>query len=415
MRNVCFKKTTVAFIILLFILCTVSYSTGFKQDLKLLDFNEGNTLYVGGMGPGNYTSIQGAIDDADSGDTVFVFNDSSPYYEHLFLNKTISLVGEDRDSTVVDANHIGSVVRIYADGCLVSGFTLKNCQTPGQTHYFDVVKIFDSNNVVVSDNILSIGEMEYNHAVSAVWLYNSCYCNISGNVISELSWVQASSGVSFYSNSCFNTVSGNIISKYVDGVRVEWYGGCDGNMIIGNHISNSTDGIDLTGCNGTKIMDNIIEYNEDEGIKLDDAVHTVVSGNVIRYNGEGYEFDCGVTLLSEGCRYNTVSGNIISNNYPTGIQVIYAFNNVISGNNFIDNYGLGGTPEKWWGNAYFSLPFRLKSFIGANSWDNNFWSDYKGSGVKIIPGLIQLNLIIIFRNYNWFQIDRHPAQEPYDI
>jgi hypothetical protein len=176
MRNVFFKKISAAFIILLFILCTVSSSTlGFKQDLKFLVFNNGNTLYVGGMGPGNYTSIQDAIDDADSGDTVFVFDDSSPYYEHLFLNKTISLIGENRDNTVVDANHIGSVVVIYADGCLVSGFTLKNCQKPGQNHHFDVVKIVDSNNVTISDNILSIGEMEYNNAVSVVWLYNSCY------------------------------------------------------------------------------------------------------------------------------------------------------------------------------------------------------------------------------------------------
>ncbi len=414
MKNNYFKKGITLIIFLLVLFCFYPSSTGFKQDLKLLVFNEGNTLYVGGAGPGNYSSIQSAIDDANAGDTVFVFDDSSPYFECLFLNKTLSLVGEDREGTVVDANHVGSVVEIYADGCLVSGFTLKNCSKPFyEPHYFDVVKIVDSNNVTISDNILSIGEMEYNDAVSAVWLYNSCYCNVSDNVVYELSWVQASSGINFNSNSCFNTVYGNIISNYVCGVRVEWYAGCDGNMIIGNHISNSTSGISLVGCNDNRIMDNIIEYNRVQGIWLDDVQHTVVSGNVIRYNGEGYEFESGVKLISEGCRYNTVSGNVISNNNPTGIYVNYAFDNVISGNNFIDNYGLGGTPKKWWGNAYFCLPFRLKSLFGANSWNGNFWSDYKGFGKKIIPGDIEIFGLLL--RFGWFQFDRHPAQEPYDI
>jgi len=411
---------------LLILFCINPSSTlGFKQDLKLLFFNDGNTLYVGGMGPGNYSSIQSAIDDASPGDTVFVFDDSSPYFEHLFLNKTLSLVGENRDGTVVDANHVGSVVEIYADGCLVSGFTIKNCQKPGQNHHFDVVKIVDSNNVTINDNILSIGEMEYNAAVSAVWLYNSCYCNISGNVISELSWVQASSGVNFMSNSCFNTVYGNIISRYVWGVRVEWYAGCDGNMIIGNHISNSTNGISLTGCNDNKILDNIIEYNRVNGIRLKDIVHTMVSGNIIRYNGEGYTFDNGIVLQSEDCRYNTVSGNVISNNNPTGILVIYAFDNVITENNLIDN-GIGHN-EKEWGNAYFCIPFKLKSLFGANNWNGNFWSDYKGFGKKIIPGDIEIFGFLLgfswfqfdrhpaLLGFSWFQFDRHPAQEPYDI
>jgi len=407
------KIVGVLFFCMIFIFCSVGADLNTSFNRQPVAALSGNTLYVGGMGPDNYSSIQSAIDDANPGDTVFVFDDSSPYFEHLFLNKTLSLVGENRDGTVVDSQHVGSVVEIYADGCLVSGFTLKNCSKPFyEPHYFNVVKIVDSNNVTISDNILSIGEMEYNDAVSAVWLYNSCYCNISGNVIYELSWVQASSGVNFYSNSCFNTVYGNIISRYVWGVCVEWYAGCDGNVIIGNHISNSTSGIELVGCNDSRILDNIIEYNRVEGIRLADSVHTMVSGNVIRYNGEGHKYDCGILLNGPDYGYYTVSGNVISNNNPTGLYVIYAFDNVISGNNFIDN-GIGHN-EKEWGNAYFCVPFKLKSLFGANNWNGNFWSDYKGFGKKIIPGDIQFTLLFYF-GFSWFDIDRHPAKEPYDI
>ncbi|MEE9506560.1 MAG: hypothetical protein V3V98_05375, partial [Thermoplasmata archaeon] len=57
-----------------------------------------STLYVGGVGPGNYTTIQGAIDNADIGDTVYVFGGT--YYENVVINKTLSLVGENRDTTM---------------------------------------------------------------------------------------------------------------------------------------------------------------------------------------------------------------------------------------------------------------------------------------------------------------------------
>lgn len=42
---------------------------------------EGKTLYVGGSGPGNYTTIQSAINESSNGDTVFVY--SGIYYDNV--------------------------------------------------------------------------------------------------------------------------------------------------------------------------------------------------------------------------------------------------------------------------------------------------------------------------------------------
>ncbi len=56
---------------------------------------KGITLYVGGTGAGNYSTIQSAIDAASSGDTVFVYN--GIYYENVVLNKDdINLIGENK-------------------------------------------------------------------------------------------------------------------------------------------------------------------------------------------------------------------------------------------------------------------------------------------------------------------------------
>jgi hypothetical protein len=48
-------------------------------------------LYVDGSGLGNYTKIQDAIDDSSDEDTLFVYDDLSPYYENLIIDKQIHL------------------------------------------------------------------------------------------------------------------------------------------------------------------------------------------------------------------------------------------------------------------------------------------------------------------------------------
>ncbi|MCD6299474.1 MAG: hypothetical protein J7L93_02555, partial [Thermoplasmata archaeon] len=52
------------------ILTAVSYSS---VSSFMLSDSGGNTLYVGGGGPGNYTSIGDAISAAENGDTIFVY------------------------------------------------------------------------------------------------------------------------------------------------------------------------------------------------------------------------------------------------------------------------------------------------------------------------------------------------------
>ena len=88
MKKKSLSKVIAGFIIVLFVLMNIVSSNAVRVEKEQSLTFDGNILYVGGSGPNNYTAIQSAIDDAINGDTVFVYDDSSPYREVILLNKS---------------------------------------------------------------------------------------------------------------------------------------------------------------------------------------------------------------------------------------------------------------------------------------------------------------------------------------
>ena len=61
--------------------------------------------------PADYSTIQGGIDAANDGDMVLV--QAGTYVENINFNgKNISVIGADRETTIIDGNQNGSVVYI---------------------------------------------------------------------------------------------------------------------------------------------------------------------------------------------------------------------------------------------------------------------------------------------------------------
>jgi hypothetical protein len=108
--------------------------------------NRDTTLYVGGGGPGNYTCIQDAIDNASNGYTIIVF--SGTYIENqIIINKAVRIQGAGFASTIIDGSNAllseCGVVRIIADGDVTfSGFTIQN---PGTTESGNRMGIYASS------------------------------------------------------------------------------------------------------------------------------------------------------------------------------------------------------------------------------------------------------------------------------
>ena len=156
---------------------TISTIEAKKDNKPVNPSNRGNTLYVGGSGPNNYTRIQDAIDDASHGDTVFVYNDSSPYYQKPEVNKRINLIGENKETTIIDGNKNGDVVAIRSSYINLSGFTIRNsgeypkiCAGVEIFNRLKYVNVFDN---IISNNYQGID----NRDNSYISIYNNIFLN----------------------------------------------------------------------------------------------------------------------------------------------------------------------------------------------------------------------------------------------
>jgi len=127
------RNGLIAIIILLFMLANAIPLTAFNIHIKysFISTYTGKTLYVGGNGSGNYSKIQDAIDNASNGDTIFIYNDSSPYYENIVVDKSLYLIGENSATTVIDGMKKGNTIWIPTSYVTISNLTIRNSAQNG--------------------------------------------------------------------------------------------------------------------------------------------------------------------------------------------------------------------------------------------------------------------------------------------
>ncbi|UCF13279.1 MAG: right-handed parallel beta-helix repeat-containing protein [Thermoplasmatales archaeon] len=245
-RNNLIKEGVVVAVILLFVSVSAEITTGTNVliEKSSMPIPNSNILYVGGNGTGNYSKIQDAIDNASDGNTVFVYDDSSPYYENLNVSKSINLIGEDRDTTVINGSGSEIVVNIFADGVIVSGFTIVSYKIINTTT--NLLNI-QSDYTIIANNIFN------ENTSNGINIYDGEYNTIFANTII------CNSGIVLYRGKN-NNISGNIIKDCIAGIVLVWYS--NNNSIFGNTLTNNMLGI-KTGsyCINDVISLNNISYN----------------------------------------------------------------------------------------------------------------------------------------------------------
>ena len=408
------KIVGVLFFCMFFIFGSVEagLNNGFnRQPVVILS---GDVFYVGGSGPDNYTSIQDAVDNASSGDTVFVFGREEPYNENVVVDKSIFLIGEDKNLVVIDAGFYEAAVTIIADDVFVSGFTMICFHDNPNLWDSELVDILSSENVTIRDNIIQQNKIIAGSDCGGVILRNSSFCFIQNNTIMKEKDGRPCWGVVLMLGSAFINVSGNEVYNYTGGI---YFQGCSDNEIYMNYFHHNMDGIWINYGKKNIVINNIINFNTGEGIRIDDGYNNVISGNIITDNGNGGNIDRGIGLI--GGSDNYISYNHISNNNPCGIHLIDCFNNNIIHNNFsynkigvffdtgYKNYIVRNNfilNEK---NGYFDRWISIKNRM---IWKENYWDEPRTKPYPIF-GIGYLPLI----SFRWVVFDWHPAQEPYDI
>ena len=324
------KNKTLNLVITTFMVLSAVFFITFDES----EASNGTTLYVGGSGPGNYTTIRSAINDANTGDTIFVFNGT--YYENVTLNKSINLMGKDKKNTIIDGGGIEDfVVYISAHWVNVSRFTIRNSGTNGGKG----IRISSKSNTI-SQNILT------NNG-------DGIYVASSNNMITEnIIKNNSNFGISLSS-------SNNIISKNNIYNNNESYGGiwiwkdCNNNVISENFISENNDAISIWVSSNNTITGNIIQTVNDTGIALQHlSNYNAISYNIIRNNRDGIVIGYG--------------------DFPSNGNLIY-------NNNFLNNTRHAYDEcNNTWDNGYPS---------GGNYWsDNDRWDALHGPNQDIGGG-----------------------------
>jgi parallel beta-helix repeat protein len=273
-----------------------------KQTASLIN---GNTLYVGGYGGGNYTSIQDAINDASDGYTVYVYDDSSPYIEKIVIDKSINLIGEDKNTTVIDGNLSKIVISINekALGVCIQGFTIQNSKknlSEWETYYCGLEILSNDNiikNNIFRDNLngIKIGRIEIDPEIES---YNNV---IEQNIFNNNKW-----GITILLG-FNNIITNNFVTNNEEGIQFLYIS--ENNLVTLNDISQNNYGIQLNGVDNITIIKNTIHNNKDVGVYIEYSSKIKVLENNIYNNIDNAFIVSDIIFFMKDWILNKFDGN----------------------------------------------------------------------------------------------------------
>ena len=138
--------------------------------------------------PNDYPTIQAAIDHANAGDVVFVRH--GLYNETLTINKSISLIGEDRNSTIIDAREaLTQVIAVKGDNITVANFTLGNTSIHRIRNSGDVLQTGEGDGIVVyylSHNVNIINNTVIGCPIIGIYSYHTTLIGLDNSILSNV-------------------------------------------------------------------------------------------------------------------------------------------------------------------------------------------------------------------------------------
>ncbi|MGD6810926.1 MAG: right-handed parallel beta-helix repeat-containing protein [Candidatus Bathyarchaeia archaeon] len=336
------------------------------------------------MVPDDYPTIAEAVDNAADGDLVFV--KSGVYHESmLVVNKSISLIGEEANNTIVYFNPpvlnvtVFSVpfqmtdnsIKVNADNVTLTNFTFYCPDAISSIAGLGGIASFTGNKIELVNNSFSTG---LNLAVSC--------STIADNIIQ---------GGKFTLIGSNNTLRENtIIASQSPSVSVEG----SYNIIVGNNATGSTS-FYVEGYSNI-VFKNTLNFVD--GLDLDGTECIIAKNNL-------------TSLIVLGSN-NTVYGNKVTQGLT-----IWCSNSVFYANNFSLVYPIvwrNSVNNQFYHNNFdCDITFREDQDLVSYYWDNgkegNYWQsyigpDYNGDGIGDVPFHVNNNIT-----------DRYPLMTPFNV
>jgi parallel beta-helix repeat protein len=293
------------------------YLTGVYGKFPIVYVDDDNT-----NGPWNgtreypYRTIQDAMDAVFDGYTIYVMNGT--YKEHVLIDKKITLLGADKNTTILDGEGVDDVVTISVPDVKISGFTVQNSGT--QLLNAGIKTLSLNSNATIENNIVQ-------HNAIGIFL-NYGYAP---------SW---------------NIVRNNTISNNVKGMYTHW-------------------------ANNGEITGNTITQNEENGIEMECSKNSLITGNIIRDNGAYGIFLRGESDQNTITGMNTIQDNAIGVKITESNRNVISKNNFIGNlqHAYFYNAFLTTWKRNYWDDRLLFLPEVIQGSFGKRefSWVNVDW------------------------------------------
>jgi len=330
-------------------------------------------------------SLPAVLQTLAAGDTLVV--NPGLYEGNLLLDRRIALMGEE--GAVLRGSGTGSVVTILADSCVLQGFIVEHsgsrlvdedagilvkssgnriCNNSFRDILFGIYLLHAGGNEIRGNSIAGRKHLDLGDRGSGIHIWNSPRNRVVRNTI-----VDVRDGL-YIQNANHTWIEANRVSGVRYGLHYMY---ADSNIFLGNRFSDNVAGAAIMYSRGIIMRHNVFTHNRgfaSFGILFQDCHGLLADSNVIADNVVGMFF--------EGSTHNQFCDNIIAQN-DIALQMFQNSNdNIITGNNFIDNLSPLAIIGKRTGTCW-------NTSSGGNYWSSYDGYDLDADGVGDIPMKIQ--------------------------
>jgi parallel beta-helix repeat protein len=301
-------KAFLTFLTILLVVCAV-----ISPNIRVLAHTQTTDI------PSDFSSIQAAINNATDGEIIFIHKGT--YNENILVNKTVTLLGEDVEGTIIDGNGSGIPLRISAENVSLKNLTIRG---GGSNAYESGVFVESSSsnitsNIIIgngligmclnkSSNTIVAGNMiKQNNGDGIVLLYSS------NNTLTENTIIGNNFGIHTYSSNKNTFLNNTLIENTLGGINLFY---SSSNQLISNDLTrNNGSGIilDYSSDNNT-LSDNTVTATEGYGLVMGSSTNNILRSNNL--TGNTYNFYCQATRPNLSDFLNDIDTSNTANDRP---------------------------------------------------------------------------------------------------